>query len=153
MQGFGNEKCIPAGPCREKIEPALKRANACILIGNDINNLENFIKKFVPVIKAKIQPVEIKKTNKEIFAFAGIGNPNKFYKSLKEIGFTNFETKSFKDHHLYKDKDFKKMPTNKQLITTMKDFVKLPIYMKKKVKVLDINLEFENKKFLKEVLK
>ncbi|MCV6599255.1 MAG: tetraacyldisaccharide 4'-kinase [Alphaproteobacteria bacterium] len=151
-QGFGNGKCIPAGPCRENIEEALMRANACILIGEDIYNLEEFVSQFIPVIRAKIKPKKIR-LRKNVFAFAGIGNPNKFYKSLEEIGCVNFETKSFKDHHKYTKKDLSKFPKDKQLVTTMKDYVKLPQDFKEKVKVLEIKLDIENKKDLKEVLK
>ena len=152
MQGFGNGRCIPAGPCREKIEPALMRATACILIGDDDSNLTEFLGQFGPVIKAKIKPKKIS-SKKGIFAFAGIGNPNKFYRSLEEIGFKDFGFKSFKDHHKYSARDLKKMPKDKQLITTMKDFVKLPKEQQSKVKVLDIELKFEDLKLLKEVLK
>ena len=152
MQGFGNGKCIPAGPCREKIEPALMRATACILIGEDDYNLKEFIEQFIPVIKAKIKPKKFS-CKKGIFAFAGIGNPSKFYRSLEEIGFKDFSFRSFKDHHKYSAKDLKKMPADKQLVTTLKDFVKLPKENQKKIKVLDIDLKFEDLKLLKEVLK
>jgi len=150
--GFGNGLCIPAGPCREKVENAIMRANACVLIGEDLYNIEEFISNFIPVLKAKIEPKKIK-TKKGIFAFAGIGNPNKFYDSLREVGFSNFETKDFADHHYYSKKDLTNMPKDKQLITTSKDFVKLPSEFRKKVKVLEIELNFENNKEIKEVLK
>ncbi len=112
MQGFGNGKCIPAGPCREKIEPALMRATACVLIGEDIHNLQEFISQFIPVLSAKIKPKQIL-SKSGIFAFAGIGNPNKFYKSLEEIGFKSFARKSFKDHHKYLARDLNKMPNKR----------------------------------------
>lgn len=162
LKGFGNGKCIPAGPCRENIEEALMRATACILIGEDNYNLKDFIEQFIPVIPALIKPRSPLAAKpgendsfkgKEIFAFAGIGNPSKFYKSLEEIGFSDFETKDFADHYQYSLKDLDKMPKDKQLITTSKDFVKLPEEYKKKVKVLDISLKFEDEKLLKEVLK
>lgn len=152
MQEFGNGYCIPAGPCREKIEPALMRANACILIGDDKHHLQEFIEQFIPVIKASIKPKKFS-CKKGIFAFAGIGNPSKFYKSLREIGFKDFATRDFKDHHKYSKKDLDKMPKDKQLVTTSKDFVKLPLDVQKKVKVLEIALKFEDLKLLKEVLK
>ena len=83
---------------------------------NGIKNLE-FEKKLHKIIgnrnififysKYKIKNIE-KFRNKEITAFAGIGNPSNFFDLLKE---NNLDIKNllFSDHHHYKEEDFKKL--------------------------------------------
>ena len=63
----------------------------------------------------------------------------------------------FEDHYYYKDKDLKQIldiaeKNNAKVITTEKDFVKLPNNYKGKVEILKINVMFENKDRLKELL-
>lgn len=59
------------------------------------------------------------------YAVAGIGNPQRFFNSLSQLGI-NAENKAFSDHHLFSVDDFKGFieDASKPLIMTQKDAVK-----------------------------
>ena len=144
--GVGNELCIPAGPLRENINDGIKRAQAIIIIGEDKHNLQ---KRFnLPCFLANIKPLSQNIDNPNIIAFAGIGNPQKFYNSLKECGFNLLETYDFPDHHYYSETELQNLinlaqQQNALLYTTSKDFVKIPPQLQQHFKVLEISIEWQ----------
>ena len=159
---FGNGYCIPAGPLRQTITQGLKKIDAIIFTGdgdikdinlNFINNIQNFDTK-----------LEIKNTFKtkqnNFLAFCALGNPVKFFNTLKKNNFKIVLTKSFPDHYEYKNKDINTLKEeadnrNLKLITTEKDYVKIND-KKNEISVLPIEINFSKadgnkfKSFLKE---
>ena len=159
---FGNGYCIPAGPLRQTITQGLKKIDAIIFTGdgdtkninlNFINNIQNFDTK-----------LEIKNTFKtkqnNFLAFCALGNPIKFFNTLKKNNFKIVLTKSFPDHYEYKNKDIntlKEEADNRdlKLITTEKDYVKIDD-KENEISVLPIEINFSEadgnkfKSFLKE---
>ena len=159
---FGNGYCIPAGPLRQTITQGLKKIDAIIFTGdgdikdinlNFINNIQNFDTK-----------LEIKnnfKTKQNNFlAFCALGNPIKFFNTLKKNNFKIVLTKSFPDHYEYKNKDINTLREeadnrNLKLITTEKDYVKIDD-KENEISVLPIEINFSKadgnkfKSFLKE---
>ena len=75
--GIGNGGVIPAGPLRETFSSGIKRADAIIIIGNDETNLAQ--KTNLPVFFADIEEEKPITKNKDVYAFAGIGYPEKLY--------------------------------------------------------------------------
>jgi tetraacyldisaccharide 4'-kinase len=167
-KGFGNGRVLPAGPLREPVDKGLARAQAVILIGQDktgaldlLNKLFQKQKRSLPILKATIQPAaslvdELKE--QPLFAFCGIGRPEKFYATLTQAGLKIRRTADFSDHHLYtkKELDFLQDQAQKDgltLITTRKDAVKLPAFFQEKIKVMDIELIFENEEQLTNLMK
>ena len=145
--GLGNELCIPAGPLREKLQDGIKRAQAIIIIGEDKYKIQQRIN--LPCFKGSITALPQSISNKKVIAFAGIGNPQKFYTSLQQSGFEIIETQDFPDHHYYSDKELqilinKAQDYNALLYTTSKDFVKIPTHLQKHFKVLAITIKWEN---------
>ena len=159
---FGNGYCIPAGPLRQTITHGLKKIDAIIFTGdgdikdinlNFINNIQNFDTK-----------LEIKNTFKtkqnNFLAFCALGNPIKFFNTLKKNNFKIVLTKSFPDHYEYKNKDINTLREeaynrNLKLITTEKDYVKIDD-KENEISVLPIEINFSKadgnkfKSFLKE---
>jgi tetraacyldisaccharide 4'-kinase len=159
---FGNGYCIPAGPLRQTITQGLKKIDAIIFTGdgnikdinlNFINNIQNFDTK-----------LEIKNTFKtkqnNFLAFCALGNPIKFFNTLKKNNFKIVLTKSFPDHYEYKIKDINTLREeadnrNLKLITTEKDYVKIDD-KENEISVLPIVINFSEadgnkfKSFLKE---
>ncbi len=142
--GFGNGFLLPAGPLRER-KSALLRADAIILIKRK-NVAHNFaLPTNIPVFNAynkEICPYD-KKT--PVIAFAGIGYPEKFFNNIpcKVV-----EKISFPDHYQYTDEDIKKLmdkakSKNALLLTTEKDWVRLPDWAKEKIKFSALNTEIE----------
>ena len=126
--GIGNGKIIPSGPLRETLSNGLKRATAVIIMGEDETNLKKQIS--LPCYKGTIIPQKITLPTNKVYAFAGIGHPQKFYNTLKASGYEVIKTKDFEDHHSYTNEEISTLKReakseNLTLITTEKDYVKI----------------------------
>lgn len=143
--GFGNGFLLPAGPLRET-KKAVLRADAIIIIRNK-TTAENFnLPINIPIFYAKTK--ELCPYNKEtkVIAFAGIGYPEKFF---RKIPANVIETRSFPDHYQYTDADIKDLlklaeSKNAKLLTTEKDWVRLPNWAQEKVLFSELEIEIEN---------
>ena len=164
-KGFGNEQVLPAGPLREPVLEGLKRANAIILVGEDTWGVRFYLERNdinLPILTGSFQLDETVVSlfkNRTVFAFAGIGNPEKFYQALKEKEIIVAGTENFPDHHYYTHFDVemvKKKAKDLPLLTTEKDGVKLPKDVRQDVFVMPGQFVFDNPEeawdLLKEVL-
>lgn len=159
--GHGNEKVFPAGPLRESLESGLARANAVVLIGDDVTGAWDRIssvRKDLPILKARISAQERSDIQDGAYvAFAGIARPQKFFDTLAALGGTIKATKSYPDHYAYHSVDIEElqaqaMAHQAKLITTEKDAVRLPASVRVNVDTLKITLVFEGEDVLKPVL-
>ncbi len=150
-QLVGNGFTIPSGPLRESFS-SIKRAD-CIFINGDKNlNFENKIKSVnseVSIFYSKYKIKNLNKfQNKKVVAFAGIGNPQNFFDLLIDNNINIINSVSFPDHHNYSESDYNKLimdENNGLLLTTEKDYFRLNDKMKKKVDLVEVDLEIENK--------
>ena len=154
--GFGNRRCIPSGPLREFLSAGLKRADAAIIIGQDKTNLSGLLKG-LPVFHGSITPVEPLRDNSDVIAFAGIGRPQKFYRSLQELGFNLIKTVDFPDHHFYTEDELKQLISEAEekqaaLYTTAKDYVKIPAALRNRFRVLEITITWREPELLAQFL-
>jgi tetraacyldisaccharide 4'-kinase len=133
--GFGNQRVMPAGPMRETIDEGLRRAHAVIVLGTDEFNVGTLVSlKFgLPVFRAQLAlaplPGSLKK--RPLVAFAGIGRPQKFFDAVTAAGGNVVGRESFPDHHTFREKDLVRLLRmiklqDAALVTTTKDFVRLP---------------------------
>ena len=149
-QLIGNGFLIPSGPLRESFK-SIKRAD-CIFINGDKNtgfeNKINQINKNAIIFysKYKIKNVENFK-NKEVIAFAGIGNPSNFFDLLIENNINVKRTYSFPDHHNFSQKDFDKIigDNHIKIVTTEKDYCRMNDKQKLSCDFIEVELEIENK--------
>ena len=144
--GYGNGLCIPAGPLRESLKAGLKRADAVLIIGEDRHHLADQFK--LPIFHGKITPVRPDFEQRKAIAFAGIGRPEKFYQSLRELDFELVQTIDFPDHHFYSDGELQELIKSAEenqaiLMTTAKDYVKIPAALRPHFQVLEITIEWE----------
>lgn len=149
-QLIGNGFLIPAGPLRESFN-SIKKAD-CVLINGDRNiEFENKINKINKNIKIFYSKYKIKNVenfkNKEVVAFAGIGNPSNFFHLLKENNINVKKTYSFPDHYNYSENDFSKIigDKNMKIITTEKDYFRMDDRQKQNCDFVKVDLEIENK--------
>ena len=97
--------------------------------------------------------------NKNLFAFAGIGNPNNFFKLLSDNNLNIKKKLIFPDHYEFSKLEIKEMigeaKENKfELITTEKDYFRIKKYNFKNVKFLKIKLNiFKKDKLIRKILK
>ena len=149
-QLIGNGFLIPSGPLRESFK-SIKRADCIFINGNKniqfenkINNINKNTKIFYS--KYKIKNLDNFK-NKEVVAFAGIGNPSNFFQLLKENNINVKKTYSFPDHHNYSQNDFEKFIGDKyfKIVTTEKDYFRMNDKQKLNCDYIKVDLEIENK--------
>jgi tetraacyldisaccharide 4'-kinase len=157
--GFGNGQLIPAGPLRETISGGLERACGVIMVGEDRMDVSSRLGS-KQTVQAWFKPGEEAEQFKaqKVVAFAGIGRPEKFYQTLREVGCDVAETYDFADHHAFSQEEVKAIITraetlNARPVTTAKDAVRLPDDLKDKIAVLTISLQWENEEVLDNLLK
>ena len=161
--GIGNGLLLPAGPLRETINSLKKYDVVFIKKGNNLNNLIKLIEKHNKRIKIFITDYKISKfskfnRSKKYLIYSGIGNPHGFAKILKQNKVKIVDKIIFPDHHSYSNQDFnfilnKAKQNNAEIITTEKDYVKVPKELQKKIKFLKVNLIIHNEKKLIKFLK
>ena len=125
-RGFGNGRVLPAGPLREPVEQGLSRADAVIVAGDGTPDLPAFNRL---VLRARVAPPDAAEwRDRRVVAFAGIGRPEKLFRSLAGLGAELVATVTFADHHPYAKEeltDLKTRANGAQLVTTEKDYVRL----------------------------
>jgi tetraacyldisaccharide 4'-kinase len=152
---------IPSGPLRESLS-AIKKAQIIIINGNKNKLFENRILDISNKIKifySKYIPTNVKEfKNKKLFAFAGIGNPNNFFKLLTENKLNLKKKVSFPDHYQFIKIDIQKIIAESKkkkldIITTEKDYFRIKDYGFKNIKFLKIKLEIlEKDKLINQIL-
>jgi len=158
--GFGNGCVFPAGPLREDLDAALERTDAVILMKPTLDyqiseTLREQLKGQL-VIPAYLAP-KLDAPKGKLFAFAGIGRPAKFFDSLKRAGANVVETEGYADHYKYKDEDIESLfllasEMEAGLITTEKDYVRLPKGYRKGVQIWPVSVVFEDELTLRRLL-
>ena len=135
-RGFGNERVFPAGPLRAPLETQFNQVHAIVLVGKGpgatrVSELAREQKK--PVLRARLEPANeaIKLIGRRrVLAFAGIGDPEKFFMTLASSGIEAQAEESFPDHHPYSEPDAKRILARCEAqklvpVTTEKDVVRL----------------------------
>ena len=130
-RGLGNQLMLPFGPLRE---PASRLKSTHVIIENAISGSSSKIQADLNPIQMKAnfnQLVQLSSgksfafetmSDKKIIAVAGIGNPQRFFDSLKYY-YNFFEEKVFPDHHAFQATDFECLNSD-IVIMTEKDAVK-----------------------------
>lgn len=141
-RGVGNGYGIPAGPLREDFRHAMARVDVLVLTGSGEFAMET--KK--PVLHVKIETDEASRAllkDKQIYAFAGIGHPEKLAASLRGAGLDVAGVRGFPDHHVYKAAEIDALHQRAkllgaQLVTTKKDYVRLPEALREGIVPVDV---------------
>ena len=104
-RGIGNGKVFPAGPLRAPLASQLARSDALLVVGDDAGAHDVIAAaRDLPVLHGRLVPdpaaVAALKARK-IFAFAGIGDPEKFFATAAAAGIAVARRRAFADHHRY----------------------------------------------------
>ena len=153
--GYGNGFLLPSGPLRQP-KRAAKKADAIIVIKNKKTKKNFILPDNVPVFYANNQTVSPYDEDVKLVAFAGIGYPKKFFDSLHNV----VAKRAFPDHYQYTDDDINKLmmlakKKGAKLITTEKDWVRLPVEIRDEIKYARLDTVIDNLfwDWLKEKLK
>lgn len=146
---FGNGNLLPAGPMREGKE-GFNRLDKLIIVSKNTDhsaadifvkqiskkyNIEAFLCKTEPDYIYNIVSGEQLPKNSEITAMSAIGQPEQFYKFLKNDYIIKNKI-TFDDHHKYIYEDIKNIDGN--IVTTEKDAVKLAAFGKDNIYALKL---------------
>ncbi len=145
--GAGNGLCPPAGPLRAPLAEQLACADAVILIGEGEN--PSWLWQARAVLRGRLAPdadAVARLAGTQVFAFAGVGRPQKFLQSLEEIGALVAGWRWFPDHHLYSAAELAELSRTAEslsarLVTTEKDARRLGAG--DTVETLPVRLELE----------
>jgi tetraacyldisaccharide 4'-kinase len=104
----------------------------------------------VPILRVSLDPIDAERlAGAKILAFAGIGRPEKFFAGLRALGADLVGGRGFPDHHPYRTAELAALrrDTNAagaRLVTTRKDWVRLPPAERAGVEVLDIAVRWHD---------
>ncbi|QSX32395.1 tetraacyldisaccharide 4'-kinase [Shewanella avicenniae] len=121
---LGNGMLLPAGPLREG---KWRLSTVDFIVENGAK--QDSPTRFAMQLSAdKLQPLQRDNSPscepKRIKAIAGIGNPQRFFDTLTELGYDIAQTKIFADHHPYSAADFAVNEAELALVMTEKDAIK-----------------------------
>ncbi len=145
--GYGNRRLVPAGPLREWPNSGLARAHAVVLIGGGDHDLASFAGA---TLRARIETHECPMLEgRKVLAFSGIGHPEKFFRTLAELGATLVGMQSFPDHHHFTPLEIEELKTRADalgahLVTTEKDFARLGEDAREGVLAVPVRAVFED---------
>jgi len=152
--GFGNRMVMPAGPLRENLARGLARADAVVVLGPDETGAGKFLAGKT-VLAAEPLSDFTGLVGKSVFAFAGIGRPQKFFDHFPGSGVTVTGTRSFPDHHPYTEAELNGLVAAAQdaiLVTTEKDWIRLSPAWQARVHVLPLAIEWRDESQLRSLL-
>jgi tetraacyldisaccharide 4'-kinase len=167
-RGIGNGRVVPAGPLRAPLAAQLGHAHALVLVGRPSRGGDvaaEARKRNLPVLRAHLQPDQelIAALGRgRVLAFAGIGDPEKFFATLADAGIAVAMTRSFPDHHRYTRAQARALCEDADreglvLMTTEKDLVRLRgddevAELAAHAHALPVALAFEDEEVFKSIL-
>ena len=155
----GNGQVFPAGPLRQSLKSGLSLIDGAFLLNFDTNEFQVELAKLcvekkigdMPHFPGKVQTEARPIKEQKYLAFAGIGVPEKFFKTLQEQKYAVTRAIPYPDHHIYTQEDLQYLATiakkeNLRLITTEKDAIKLTPSFLEQVDIVKIKLSFIHEK-------
>lgn len=152
--GFGNGRVLPAGPLREPIKKGLERADMLLSIGDEAaqRRFETAWSDQISIqhISGELELLEtgMDWAGQKVLAFAGIGHPEKFFRTMRATGADLVRAEPLDDHQPLTDALMKRLEIEAealeaQLVTTEKDAVRLPPSFRQKVLALPVRLKIK----------
>ncbi len=133
QRGIGNARVFPAGPLRAPLAAQLDRTDALLVIGGGGDGAGDVTAaaraRGLPVWHGRLVPdvsVAGELKGRQVLAFAGIGNPDKFFDSAAEAGIAVARRRRYADHHRFSAEEAAELIMQAEhdglaLLTTEKD--------------------------------
>ncbi|WP_235918924.1 tetraacyldisaccharide 4'-kinase [Aureimonas psammosilenae] len=169
-RGIGNGRVLPAGPLRAPLIDQVRHADALLVVGKGAAGdeaIRRTARGGKPVFEAHLQAREPERLHGvPLFAFAGIADPAKFYRTLADLGLSVAGTRDFPDHHVFSGEEIAELKEaaargGARLVTTAKDAARLRASrlgaeFLENTEVLEVDLVFEphdlGRRFVRETL-
>ena len=158
---FGNGAVFPAGPMREPLAAGLARSDAVvILLPTDLEAPDPALLALFgakPFLVARLASVGPPPTGPQL-AFAGIGKPWKMERALRAAGCDLADFAPLPDHVRYDERLLRFLSRRAEalgagLLTSEKDWVRLPPNWRTKVTAWPVEARFENQGALDALLR
>ena len=109
-RGIGNACVFPAGPLRAPLDAQMSRVNALLVVGDGDSAsgvTAHARSRGLPVWHGRLEPhrESAGAIARPVLAFAGIGDPDKFFASAKAAGIAVAARRAFPDHHRFTAED------------------------------------------------
>jgi tetraacyldisaccharide 4'-kinase len=160
------DRMFPLGRLREPID-ALSRADLLVLVGSSASmpELPSYYPSGIPIFQCRSIPIGLcndladidcfdaaRYKDQEVVLFSGIANPERFRTAAEDLQWRVLDHLIYPDHYVCSDAELTsilKQPTGVPIVTTEKDWVKLPIWFKKsgRVKALRVDVVMEKEEF------
>ncbi len=167
-RGIGNGMVFPAGPLRAPLEAQLARTDALLVVG-EVSGAANVIAaaraRGKPVWHARFvaDPAAVTAlAGKRVLAFAGIGDPDKFFATAAAAGINAARHLAFADHHRFSAEEAADLVMQAEhdgleLLTTEKDHARMTgdpalAALAERAHVLPVTLEISEMGALKALL-
>ena len=135
-RGLGNGCVFPAGPLRAPLAPQLARTDALVVIGKGTAAAAvaaAIAAQGKLVLSAHLRPDAASVASlrgKRVLAFAGIGDPQRFFRTLRASGIDVVLERAFADHHPFTKAEIESLIAEAKsgaltLVTTEKDLARL----------------------------
>ncbi|MFB9950434.1 tetraacyldisaccharide 4'-kinase [Rhizobium puerariae] len=160
VRGIGNGHLVPGGPVRAPIAEQMHQLSAILKVG-DGEAADSLVRQAAragkQVYVAALRPRENREiAGKPLLAFAGIADPEKFYRTVKEIGGLITVKRAFPDHHYFTEDEISGLLDDAakdglMLVTTAKDAVRLAGHhgrteeLALKAKVVEVDMTFDDR--------
>jgi tetraacyldisaccharide 4'-kinase len=137
-RGLGNGCIFPAGPLRAPLSPQIDRTDVLVVIGEG-RGAETVAATVAaqekPVLTAQLKADDAVLSSlrgQRVFAFAGIGDPDRFFRTLRGNGVDVVSERSFADHHPFTRDEIEALVAEGKrqalkLVTTEKDLARLHV--------------------------
>jgi tetraacyldisaccharide 4'-kinase len=157
---FGDGAVFPAGPMREPLRAGLARADAVVLLAPaDLDAIDPELLGLFgdkPVLVARLEPAAPPPPGPQV-GFAGVGKPWKVERALKAAGCALADFAPLPDHFAYGERELRLLDDRARqfdagLVTTEKDWVRLPAPWRERITPWPVRARFEDEAALDAVL-
>ncbi|MBV9065982.1 MAG: tetraacyldisaccharide 4'-kinase [Methylobacteriaceae bacterium] len=158
QRGLGNGRVLPAGPLRAPLKPQLARTDALVVVGGGAAGAQ--VARAVSARGGQVFAADLKADGESVaalagqrlLAFAGIGDPARFFRTLRSCGLDIVRERAFPDHHVFSEGDLDSLLADARrdrlsLVTTEKDLARMrgsaePPAFGAEIAALAVTLEF-----------
>lgn len=169
-RGIGNGRVVPAGPMRAPLAAQLARAQALLVVGEPEGAAQRVIaaarKRALPVLTGRLEPEPgalAALAGRQVLAFAGIADPEKFFAGLRAGGIAIAQAKRFADHHVFTAPEAAALIGSAEagrltLVTTEKDLARMAgnpalVALAARATAFPVRLAFDDAKLIEALLR
>lgn len=166
-RGIGNGLVFPAGPLRAPLNVQMTRCDVLLVVGDgEAARAVTSRAGTRPVLHGCLAPEPTAVSSlhaRKVLAFAGIGDPDKFFATAEQAGIAIPERRAFADHHRFSAEEAAELVMSAErdglsLLTTEKDHARMVgdpalAALATKAHVLPVTMVVEEQEVLRELLR